>query len=446
MPPYLVLTICIACILYLYLNEIRRESRVSHALWIPIVWLLIVGSRPVSVWFGSNAGMQSMEDYAEGSPLDRDIFAILIVSGLFVLLRRRISWSQFVRLNIFIVVFVVYCGISIVWSEVPFVAAKRWIKGIGNLVMVLIVLTDPHPVEAIKALIKRWAYALIPLSVVLIKYFPDLGRSYDLWTGEARFSGVGDDKNALGYLCLISGIFLVSNWLEAWGKKEATGRKYDLVVSAVIVAMVCWLLAMANSATSLVVFLFGIVCLGLLGVPSVRRNLGMWLSIGSASVAILISLVDVVALGSTALNRDPTLTGRADIWNSLLSAGTNPLIGVGYESFWFGEEAKHLWEVYWWHPTQAHNGYLEVYLNLGAIGIILLLGICFATYRYGKRSLASNFYEGRLRLTFLGAILLYAATEAAFKGLHPMWFVFLLLSVERPPAKHIIPTVLFFDS
>lgn len=411
---------------------------VSHALWIPVVWLLIVASRPVSVWFGSNIGMQSMEEYAEGSPLDRNIFAVLIISGLFVLMRRHISWSQFVRLNIWIVVFVSYCGISIAWSDVPYVAAKRWIKGIGNLVMVLIVLTDNNPVEAMKALIRRWAYALIPLSVVLIKYFPDLGRSYDLWTGEARFSGVGDDKNALGYLCLISGVFLVSNWLEVWGKKEATDKRGDAIVSVLIFAMVCWLLSKANSATSLVVFLFGIVCLGLLGISFVRKNLGMWLTVGGASIAVLVSLVDVVALGSTALNRDPTLTGRTEIWNSLLGAGTNPLIGVGYESFWFGVEAQHLWEVYWWHPTQAHNGYLEVYLNLGVIGIALLIGVFIATYRYGKRSLTYNFSEGRLRLTFLGAILLYAATEAAFKGLHPMWFMFLLLAMERPRLKEFV--------
>ena len=438
MPAYVALTICVLCILYLYASDINSKPNVSSALWIPLLWMLIIGSRPVSVWLGIGVEMGSIEDYAEGSPLDRNIFSVLIASGLLVLFRRNILWSQFIRLNTWIFMFVLYCGVSILWSDVPFVAAKRWIKGIGNLVMVLIVLTDRDPVEALKTLIRRWTYVLIPLSVVLIKYFPEQGRSYDRWTGEARFSGVGSDKNALGYLCLISGLFLAWSLLKVWRVKELSGRKNETVFMALAFVMVCWLLYKANSATSLLVFMFGIVCLVLLGVSSVRKNLTLYVFVGGLTVAVLLSLVDVVGMGLDALNRDVTLTGRTELWKDLVSAGTDPLIGVGYESFWLGEEAKRLWKVYWWHPNQAHNGYLDMYLNLGAIGVLLLIGIIVAVYRHVKRSLASMFDEGSLRLTFLGAILLYALTEAAFKGLHPMWFVFLLLSMERPRSAEVV--------
>jgi len=46
-----------------------------------------------------------------------------------------------------------------------------------------------------------------------------------------------------------------------------------------------------------------------------------------------------------------------------------------------------------------------------------------------------NFEFARFRLGFLAAFVLYNWTEAAFKALHPVWFVFYIIAMDYPKAQ-----------
>ena len=92
-------------------------------------------------------------------------------------------------------------------------------------------------------------------------------------------------------------------------------------------------------------------------------------------------------------------------------------------------------EVYRWHGNQAHNGYLETYLTLGLIGLFVLVGWIIATFRKIRLELLGNFEFGRFRLGLLLAAVVYNWTEAGFKTLHPVWFVFYLIAIEYPNAQ-----------
>ena len=96
-----------------------------------------------------------------------------------------------------IALFYSYCAISILWSEDPFVAFKHWFKGIGDIVMVLIILTDEVPSGALRQVFKRIGYVLIPLSVLFLNYFPELGRVYTTG-GASEYTGMANQKNSLG--------------------------------------------------------------------------------------------------------------------------------------------------------------------------------------------------------------------------------------------------------
>ena len=74
------------------------------------------------------------------------------------------------------------------------------------------------------------------------------------------------------------------------------------------------------------------------------------------------------------LGKDPTLTDRTLLWAELLKVDINPLFGTGFESFWLGERFRSFTASHWWAPNEAHNGYLETYLNLGLVGLFLLIG------------------------------------------------------------------------
>ena len=58
---------------------------------------------------------------------------------------------------------------------------KRWIKDLGNPIMALVILTERRPYEALGITLRRLSFLLLPLSVVFVRYFPELGRAIT-WT------------------------------------------------------------------------------------------------------------------------------------------------------------------------------------------------------------------------------------------------------------------------
>src|SRR5580704_5982551 len=80
-----------------------EEVRTSKALWVPVAWLLLNGSRPVSAWM--QTGVAETAAASEGSPLDAAVYAAIIAAGVVVLFTRRRQLVNFVRNNPVLLVF-----------------------------------------------------------------------------------------------------------------------------------------------------------------------------------------------------------------------------------------------------------------------------------------------------------------------------------------------------
>jgi len=186
----------------------------------------------------------------EGSPLDACFCFVLIIAGFCVLAKRQVRLSEIVHNNGWLIAFLLYCFISIAWSDFPFVAFKRWIKILGHPIMALIVLTEPDPQESVTRLIKRCAYVVVPVSILFLKYYPELGRGFDPWTGEAFNTGITTNKNSLGADCLILGFFLFWHLLQTWSLERGRLRRNELFLTAGFLMAIWWLLSQAHSATS----------------------------------------------------------------------------------------------------------------------------------------------------------------------------------------------------
>jgi exopolysaccharide production protein ExoQ len=436
MPPSLALLVTLAFIAFLFRRDLREGANVSSALWLPLLWMLIIGSRFVSQWlslFGLSMGAVTQE---EGSPVDAIVFFALIVGGLLVLNRRQVRVSEIVRNNGWLTVFFLYCLVSILWSDFPFVAFKRWIKILGHPIMVLILFTEPDPEEAVTRLLKRAAYVLIPVSILFIKYYPQYGRGFDEWTGAPVNTGITTNKNELGLDCLILGFFFFWYLLKTLQSEGIKRRRYEVMLSVGFLFMIWWVLSMAHSSTSLVSLLVGMLVMVLLGRRWVnRRFIGSYALAGILACVVAELLFGVSAQVIQLLGKDPTLTDRTIVWQDVLALSPNPILGAGFESFWLGERLEKLWAKWWWHPNQAHNGYIEVYVNLGLVGLFILCGLIIATFMKARLALLRSFEFGRFRLGFLAAVVVYNWTEASFKALHPVWFVFYIIAVDYPRAK-----------
>ncbi len=163
-------------------------------------------------------------------------------------------WSSFFRENRWLIALLLYCGISILWSDFPEVALRRWIRALGAVMIVLVVVSEADPIAAVTTLVRRCAYVLIPTSVLLIKYYRELGVEYDYWTGELSLIGVGVNKNGLGRMCLIAALFLFWDLITTWHGKNFRGKRLNLSVSVLLLLLSLWLLVQSKSATSLLSF------------------------------------------------------------------------------------------------------------------------------------------------------------------------------------------------
>ena len=437
MPPTLALFLTLGFIGFLFRRDFREKPDVTGALWLPIVWLLIISSRSVSQWlniFGlTHSTPISMED---GSPLDATVYVCLIAAGIYTLHRRRVALAEFARANKWLIAFFIYGLISIAWSDFPFVSFKRWIKILGHPIMVLIIFTEPDPQEAFRRLMKRCAYVIVPVSILLIKYYPEIGRKASAWATSSMNTGIAGGKNALGGDCLVLGLFFFWHLLVTWRLDKGKVRRNELVLITGFLSTIGWLLLRAQSSTALASLLLGMLVVLLLGLRSVNKKLiGRYVLVVVVSFLIAEATFGISSILIESLGRDSTLTGRTELWQRLLAFHTNPIYGVGFESFWLGERLLSIGEVYWWQANEAHNGYLETYLNLGWIGVFLMVAWIVATFHKSRLDLLTDFQFSRFQLGFLCATVIYNLAESGFRSLHPMWFVFYIVSVTYPQAQ-----------
>ncbi|MEQ9562575.1 MAG: O-antigen ligase family protein [Woeseiaceae bacterium] len=434
MPASLATLLTAILVVALFRWDLRNNRESSFALWLPVLWIFIVGSRFPSQWLqlGSPAAVANV---ADGSPLDAMFFGVMIVAGLMVLIRRDVFSGQLFRRNFWLLALIIFSLVSVAWSDFPFIALKRWIKTLGHPVMAMIVLTDPQPIRALRTVMKRAAFVLLPLSVLFVKYLPEYGRGFDAWTGAGFYRGVMLTKNDLGYVCMVFGLFFLWTLFSRAQINDTMHRRYETLLSAFFLGVIAYLLSLADSATSIATLAIGVVTLAGLGSRFVsRRYFGLYLI---AFVAILLTVelsFDVYDEIVSMLGRDPTLTDRKEVWKDAIALQTRPIAGMGFESFWLGPRLDWMSAKWWWQPNQAHNGYIEIFLNLGFIGLFLFIALMVSTIRKAAAGLTSkpDFEFSRLRLAILFAILSHNYTEATFKGVHLLWTMFYLIAIDIP--------------
>src|SRR6266508_2672577 len=265
LPPPIAALLTVGFIVFLFRRDSKEKHNVTGGLWLPLVWMLIICSRQPSEWlntFGFNSGAVTLE---EGSPFDACIYFSLILAGAYVLSKRHVQLSEIIRNNQWLTIFFVYCFLAIFWSDFPFVAFKRWIKVLGHPIMALIVLTEPDPLEALTRLMKRCTYVIVPVSILFIKYYPELGRGFDHWTGAPTNNGITTNKNTLGVDCLILGFFFFWHLLQTRALERGTLRRNELFLTGGCLLAIWWLFSMAHSSTALVSFFVGVLVVLILG-------------------------------------------------------------------------------------------------------------------------------------------------------------------------------------
>lgn len=443
MPAKIATLLYAAGILGLFALNRDRKDKTSPALWIPVIWLAIAGSRMASQWIAAISSgstiRYSADQIMDGNPFDRALLTALLVTAVGVLIARGAKVGRLIAANGPLVLFFVYCAISILWSDYLDISFKRWVKAVGDVAVILVVLTDVDPSAAVKRLLSRVGFVLVPVSLLLDKYYSAIGRGFTP-AGDSYFTGVATSKNELGGVCLLFGLGAVWRLCEllqgpgGFRKAISKGKRGLLIAHGALLLIVLRLFWSSGTMTALACFLMAATLMVTTSLRLFARK--RW--VVHALVIVIIALSgSALFLGAgaglvKAIGKDPTLTGRTAVWDLVISLNHNFLFGTGFESFWLGPRLDKIWSVYWWHPNEAHNGYIEVFLNLGWIGVGLLILLIVTGYRNAIAAFRRNPDVGRIRLAYFVVAVVYNFTESAVRILHPVWLCFLLATIFVP--------------
>jgi exopolysaccharide production protein ExoQ len=229
------------------------------------------------------------------------------------------------------------------------------------------------------------------------------------------WNGAFVQKNDFARLIVLAGILLLM-------------RTKKFLVGVAIVGASAGLIALCHSKTALVVL---VAMLLLLRIFRLRRWGKRALIAGIAGVLILSGVLSVVVDFDTMaglLGRDATLTGRTNIWAMAIeSIEAKPLLGYGYNAFWnVAPEADRISNILHWKVPHAHNGFIDLTLQLGFVGLALFM-ICYLVAVRRALTLAHDDSEEESiwPLAYLAFIVLYQVTESTiFVGNSLLWMIY----------------------
>ncbi len=253
------------------------------------------------------------------------------------------------------------------WSDYHDISFKRALELVGTSASAYFVVAHFKLLEFVES----WGIAAgiaAVLSLFFIFAVPSRGLMSIEYVG--AWEGMFAHKNSLGQAMAL-GVATLIVLLFAAGRASKPQR---LVKTGIALCLV--LLVGSQSVTSYILFaLIGgvLVWFHLTQSASGRRALPF---IGGFIALVIAFIVFDPEAALGLLGRDASLSGRTDIWGPVMDAiGQRPLLGYGYDTFWLpdGTGSAYLTTLLDWTPYHAHNGLLELSLDIGLLGTAVFL-------------------------------------------------------------------------
>ena len=353
--------------------------------------------------------------------------AVLLTSALaaYVLVKRPPLLPRVVTLPLILAL--AAFAISAIHSSYPDVAGRRLLLAVFNIFQASVLLLLPAGREHFARLLAIAAIAVLAACYFGVAFIPQL--SIHQATDVAEPGLAGDwrgfftHKNGAGagmVLLIFIGIFVYRTWNKLAG------------ILIAILAGIFLYFTHSKSSTNLlpIVLLLSfliprlrsplLALMAILGVPFLLNLL----SLGSVIFAPIHGLIEH-------LMTDPTFTGRNVIWRFALDhVAQRPLFGFGYESFWGMPNLVAEWnylESWGYRASDAHNGYLNLAVTTGLLGLALalwwLIAQPFADY-WRSRALGADRALTTLFLQiWLFTLCLGAFESVFFAGGSGLWFL-----------------------
>ncbi len=341
--------------------------------------------------------------------------------GLLMLRWKRVM--SMIGKNLSIIILLGLALLSCLWAEDFSISLNRGIALFGTTLFGLYLGTR-YPLQRQLQLL-GWAFGLAGiLSMVFAVGLPSIGT---MCSHEGAWRGVYSHKNTLGKVMALSTITFmlllkskgqkILPWLGLSG--SLTLILFSTSKSSLVIAIILLVLfpiyqslrlrqdVLAPAILSTVVLLFG-------------------------SFILLLSNAESILLS---LGRDATLTGRTELWvRSLEMIKRRFFLGYGYQNFWgeWSSPGGYIWQAIGWKAPNAHNGLLELALDLGLLGVVVFLsGFLINLVRSFFWIRLSKDSAGLLPLIYLSFLILMNITESTLLERNSIfWALYVAISLS----------------
>lgn len=379
--------------------EFRRSLRLLFERGFAVVAMIVL----VGAFQGRSGFVENtLEQAAEGSQTFRMIVGLIYLVSIFLCLRRSALLFALLRENLPVALLTGLAVASTIWSVDPMLTLRRAFAVCGGTAFALF-LVMYFPPERLLRLI-AWSLGIVAVfSLAAVFVMPDYGIQSGPRAGDWR--GVLGHKSTLGRVMIVGALaFLVL----------AIRRRASLSSLAPWAALgLClFLVVMSQSRTA---WLIGAILILLIPAAQLVQRTHWTVTSVAVFTAMVVGIVGAQIASETLfqlLGRDATLTGRTVVWSTAMEFGIQrPILGYGYKVFWLSEPGEEMAQMLNNFVGNGHNGFLDLWLELGLVGLALFLVSVYMTLKRVMHRLATG--GDPLALWYAGYVTAFLAMNAS---------------------------------
>lgn len=353
-------------------------------------------------------------------------YVLYIFTIIFVIYK----WEKFVKIIFSNKLIWFICGfatLSAIWSVSTGITLRRC-TALFFTQIIGVYLYSEYKLEGVMDLL-RWTSGIsIILCFVFSIFLPVYGVHHDgVFDGVWR--GIYLHKNTLGLnMAIFTPLWMITLLDNIKNKNKG-------ILSFIFLILALTLLIKSQSKTSLCVFIIILSSIPICLV--IRKNL-------SLALGIFFSFITFVGIfvynGTSIINeliismgKDITLSGRTNIWMLVIEAiKVKPLFGYGYGAFWQVDTgpSEFITNLLDMPLDQAHNGYLNITLELGVVGLVIfLLSLLQNIFNSMRLQLYTKGYLVIFPLTFMMFFFIFNMSESIIVAQNSAsWIIYSILS------------------
>jgi O-antigen ligase len=322
------------------------------------------------LFFQSNAlaGLNYTAESATLSGTDRVEYSLILAVAVMLISSKMRSVIGLCCKERALVSMVVLAVASCAWSQFPRLSLVASIYLAVSTLFAFYLYRRFSP-EQLPELLLMIGWVCLISSILLVLFLPTYGLDHAT-IGVAGWRGIYHKKN----MCANMTLFLLSGAFFA-----PTRGVFSKLLRVVYIGLSVLVIWMAHSATGILLLAcLSIYVISLKVFEKFREKDSVVIGLFATAVVMLLVVAGISYWNEIIylLGKDPTLTGRTQIWQAIwVSIVKRPLLGYGYMAFWRGLEGEsaNILLANGWAVTSAHNGYLNIWLMLGAAGLGLVL-------------------------------------------------------------------------